>query len=332
VWLYIVGALAGTAAVALAGGTLSRKITARRAAAWTEAAGQLGLRFEMTADASLLIHGEIGGVPIRIHEEQVVSRGWGDSPTNPKSNWTVLKHGPLTWLPRTAEISNARSTRRASSRLELVDTGDPTFDATVLARGVRGELLPLLDYDARKAILAGVGQGDLRIESSRITLRKLGLTTETDRLALLGRSVQAIAAGLDPEGRTPAEQLAKTVRREPVEGAREVALAELALRYPEDPATRRLATELARSGLADRRVMSLDLLGAAGIPVAEGVVRDPAGTDAARSRARAFLEQHGRSPGEREQGRLSVVETEDPSAEGRLSQVAQDGELALSED
>lgn len=329
-WLQVIAAVSGTAVIALVLGELGKRATARRAAAWEEAARQLGLRFELTVDGETLMRGELAGQRVRIFEERDRSEVFGYS--NRETVFTVIELGPIPWMPRLALIGRPRSIRTHGRALERLESGDARFDAVVHVLGPRTELLPLLDYDARRALLLGFDQGDVRVESRRLVLRKLGATSELERLVLLGRRVQAIVAGLDPEGRSPVEQLAKTARREPVEGARAVALTELALRYPDDPVTRELAAELSRSGLAARRVMALDLLGAAGIPVAEGVVRDANADEDTRGRAREFLRLHGREPGQREQGRLSVVEEGAEEAEGRLSHAAQDGELALAED
>ncbi len=326
-WLQVIAAVVGTSVIAVALGAIGRRYAARRAAAWEEAAGQLGLRFEVTVDHEPLMRGEVRGYPVRVFEER------DEVPySNKETRFTTVEVGPIGWLPRTALIGRPRSIRVRGRSLDRVLSGDARFDAVVHVRGPTTELLPLLDYDARRALLLAFDVGELRIESGRLTLRSLGYLFDPVKLAGLVGKASAVVAGLDPEGRSMVEQLTKTVRREPVADAREVALAELARCHREEPATRELAAELSGSGRPARRVMALDLLGAAGVPVAEGVVRDPNTDDETRARARAFLEQHGREVGWEQVGRLSVLEDADPDAAGRLSHAAQQGELALAED
>ncbi len=303
-----------------------QKLADRRVAAWRRAAGPLGFRVEVKPDGNRLMRGELAGLPVRVYE---AVQSYALYPRG--GLMTSVEVGPIPWLPRQAEISRPRLIR-AGARLPRVKTGDARFDAVVHAFGPRSTLLPLLDYDARRALLLAFDEGDVRIDSGRLTLRRAGAVFTTERLVRMVRRSEAIVAGLDPEGRTAVEQLCKTARREPVAGAREVALEELARHHHDESPVRELARELASSGRAGRRVMALGLLGAAGVPVAEEVVVDPRADDEARARARAFLDLHGRGAGAERAGRLALAEEQDPDAVGGLSAAAGEGELALAEE
>lgn len=293
---------------------------------WQEAANALGLRLDPARDGRLIMAGDVRNfsVHVSIQGGPELDDGDGGS-TGSERRWTRYELSLPGWVPISAELTAGARLFEGQTR---VLTGDPEFDRRIKAFGPERQLLPLLDYDARKAILAGA---DLGIEVTRREVRRRNPNAESraPRLIATVQGMAAIAAGLDPEERTAAEQLAKTVRRDPVAGARERALQALAEWFPDDLAAAGLASDLAGSGLPARRVLALPLLPLeSAVAVAKELITTATAEDNVRQQARGFLIDQGVELDTSKSGALSVADT--PAEEGRLSTAAKAEAGALS--
>ncbi len=300
----------------------SRAIAARETA-WADAARELGLRLERSADSEFSLSGHLAGLPVRVSEPGAAT--FQQIPA--EAVCTEVEVGPLPWLPPETQVVRPRPGEARDGGPDRVESGDYLFDRVVHVRGPRTALLPMLGPDGRRALLVGLDEGDLQLCSGRLRMRKKGFLVTSGALVRFVRRVMAVVDGLDPKGQSPAERLARTVLHDRMEGAPRVAVAELARNYPQHPATRALVEKLAAQERLSRRILALDLLDEAGIPLAERIYLDPDGNLHTRSRAFRFLEAHGRDVPRSLAGRLSVAEEDDEA--GRLSRATTDGGLSM---
>lgn len=326
--LALVAGLAGV-------GALVMHLERRATLAWRKAGEELGVPFTPAADGRRFLVGELDGYPLRVSEFSTVSLAGegedaGSGSHSPAS--TRFEVGPLPWLPRSAHLArNTRMGRLAASGWgERILTGDPAFDEEVLVYGPPRTMMPLLDHDARVALREGVKLGVL-VEGGVIRRRSTGTETRPHRLIEASRAMTGIAAGLDPGARSLVGQLLWIARRDPVPEVRTRAARALAEWYPDDPRTGELAAELSRSGHPHRRLLALEVLGDAGIPLARELAMGSDVPDDVRRQARAYLDERGESLPAQPGGHLSVV-SDGAETEGRLSAAGEGGELQFSDD
>jgi len=319
----VVLALVGAKGLSLLTGSGRRPRLRKPREEWQEAADALGLTLDPAADGRLIMAGEVRGYPIRVS----VQGGRGVRPddggsANDEAVWTSYVLELPDWFPMSAELT-AGTRLLQEGRLQ---TGDVAFDRRIKAFGPAERVLPLLDFDARKAMLAAA---DLGIDVTRREVRRRQPISErrSARLQATVNAMVAVAAGLDPQGRTAAAQLAKSVRRDPVAGARDRAIEALKEWHLHDPATRELADALAGSGLPARRELALPLVAPQrGIELAQGLVKDTAAEPEVRQRARQFLSRRGVELDATKGGGLTVA-GEAPQ-EGGLSPARAEGALS----
>lgn len=250
--------LASVVAFAVAALSALRWRTVRaRAAAWDDAARQLGLA-PGSAHADVLggarFAGELDGFRIEVealrgekaHRRlRVVVDGLG-------------RISPRLGLRPEGLVSALAHTLGRHD----VETGDEDFDQAVLVEGNPQLLSALLDLDTRRRVRWLVATG-LRVEGGRLVSGHGEDTDDPRALAAKAREVLELAARL-VEPASPVEPLAANVRLDPIVGVRRTCFERLVERFPRHPVTVDLARELLQHPDAELRLASARHLGEEG--------------------------------------------------------------------
>lgn len=237
--------------------SLHMRTVRARAAAWDDAARQLGLapgsaRADVLGGARLA--GEVDGFRVEVE----ALRG---EKNHRRLRVTVDGLGrisPRLGLRPEGLVSALAHTLGRHD----VETGDEDFDQAVLVEGNPQLLSALLDLDTRRRVRWLVATG-LRVEGGRLASNHGEDTDDPRVLAGKARELLELAARL-VEPASPVELLAANVRLDPVTGVRRVCFERLVERFPRHPATLDVARELLQHPDAELRLAAARHLGEEG--------------------------------------------------------------------
>lgn len=226
---------------------------------WRAAARRLGFRF---------VRGALTGGD-QLHGE---SRGFRLTIDNVDRRHT---HFSLSAYPRVeAELSVRRSLMfDAFVREEALTTGDRAFDRTLVVRGLPHLVIPLLDREARAAIVDVVERRDVEIANGFITCRVSGVIQDSGKLDGVVQDLARVAETLEVVEPLPLKLLENATRDDEPSRFRAANLALLVARHCGSDETRTAC----RSALERPHAEEM-MLGVIGL-TSSGALRGPSPLD-----------------------------------------------------
>lgn len=267
--------------------------------AWSSAARQLGLNYQLTSSGRLL-YGSIGGVSVHAeHREEsagVQSPGRLGQLERHMQNGNVVAYNDRTVISVGADGSIPKSiTLRADSRLrslgrllggEDLETGDALFDERVEVQGRRAEALAALNEQARVGLRAFLLELGGRVENGKLIYGEPRVIQDEERLRTLIRSMVALARALSVKDARWADSLAANAVRD---RNRRVRLHNFRALCADCPEASDLVRTTARQLLCDSspplRLLAAQQLGAEGVEVLTAIAADAAAEPELRGEA-----------------------------------------------
>jgi len=224
--IFVMGALA----VGVIGAVVAyaRKLSVQTRAAWSQAAGQLGMTFTpATTFKTGIIAGTSHGFNVKI---DTFSRSSGNNSSTTYTRYVVSGGG----IPNSLGVKGQgffSGLRRAFGGQDI-EVGDPAFDSAAIVTGPESLALAVLD-DRTRGLLSGILNSlGMRVSEGKVYLERTGVQRDPSQIIAIIQSMLRVAEGVSTNRGSVADLLAQNALSDRVAEVRERNLHQLTARNP----------------------------------------------------------------------------------------------------